>query len=68
MLKTPVTFANITDNFVPGEVYNIGGKVEWEKDIKEISDLIIKKLQVKMILKLTTKNQHLQLKLKLLIF
>ena len=37
-----VTFANITDNFVPGEVYNIGGKVEWEKDIKEISDLIIK--------------------------
>ena len=37
-----VTFANITDNFIPGEVYNIGGKVEWEKDIKEISDLIIK--------------------------
>ena len=35
------TFANITDNFIPGEVYNVGGKVEWEKDIKEYSDLVL---------------------------
>lgn len=35
------TWANITDNFIPGEVYNVGGKVEWEKDIKEYSDLIL---------------------------
>jgi len=36
------TCANITDNFIPGEVYNVGGRSEWEMDIKEYSDLIIK--------------------------
>ena len=36
------TWANIVDNFVPGEVYNVGGKAEWEMDIKDYSDLIIK--------------------------
>ncbi|RJQ41230.1 MAG: NAD(P)-dependent oxidoreductase [Dehalococcoidia bacterium] len=38
------TFANIVDNFKPGEVYNIGGKEEWEHDIKYVSDLILKYL------------------------
>lgn len=37
-----VTFANITENFISGEVYNVGGKVEWEKDIKEYSDIVLK--------------------------
>jgi len=36
------TFANIMDNFKPGEVYNIGGKEEWEHEIKYVSDLILK--------------------------
>jgi len=36
------TFANIIDNFVVGEVYNIGGKSEWEMDIKEYSDIILR--------------------------
>lgn len=36
------TFANIVDNFIPGEVYNVGGKEEWEHEIKYISDLILK--------------------------
>ena len=35
------TFANIADNFRPGEVYNIGGREEWEHDIKYVSDLIL---------------------------
>jgi dTDP-glucose 4,6-dehydratase len=35
------TLANIADNFIPGEVYNIGGKEEWECDIKHVSDLIL---------------------------
>jgi dTDP-glucose 4,6-dehydratase len=35
------TWSNIVDNFIPGEVYNVGGKVEWEKEIKEYSDLIL---------------------------
>ena len=29
------------DNFIPGEVYNVAGKQEWEKDIKEYSDIIL---------------------------
>lgn len=35
------TFANIVDNFIPGEAYNVGGTLEWEKDIKEYSDIIL---------------------------
>lgn len=35
------TWANILENFIPGEVYNVGGRPEWEKEIKEYSDLII---------------------------
>ena len=38
------TFANIVDNFKPGEVYNVGGKEEWEHDIKHVSDLILEYL------------------------
>jgi dTDP-glucose 4,6-dehydratase len=38
---TVKTFANIADNFIPGEAYNVGGKQEWEKDIKEYSDLVL---------------------------
>ena len=36
------TFANITDNFRPGEVYNFGGDEQYE--VKFISDLILKLL------------------------
>lgn len=36
------TFANIVDNFLPGEVYNVGGRREWERDIKAYSDLVLK--------------------------
>ncbi len=35
------TIANVIDNFTAGEVYNIGGKEEWEHDIKYVSDLIL---------------------------
>jgi dTDP-glucose 4,6-dehydratase len=35
------TFANIVDNFIPGEVYNVGGKSEWERDIKKYSDIVL---------------------------
>ncbi len=36
------TYANIVDNFKPGEVYNVGGRPEWEHDIKYLSDLVLK--------------------------
>ena len=36
------TWVNIIDNFVPGEVYNVGGKVEWERTIKEYSDMVLR--------------------------
>ncbi|MDP8265661.1 MAG: NAD(P)-dependent oxidoreductase [Candidatus Aceula meridiana] len=35
------TFANICENFKPGEVYNVGGRSEWEMDISEYSNLIL---------------------------
>jgi len=35
------TYANIVDNFKAGEVYNVGGKKEWNHTIKELSDLIL---------------------------
>ncbi|MCL2157131.1 MAG: NAD(P)-dependent oxidoreductase [Methanobrevibacter sp.] len=38
---TANTFANIVDNFIPGEAYNIGSKQEWEKEIKEYSDIVL---------------------------
>ncbi|WP_049796232.1 NAD-dependent epimerase/dehydratase family protein [Methanomassiliicoccus luminyensis] len=36
------TWANIADNFIPGEVYNVAGRPEWEKEIKEYSDIVLK--------------------------
>ncbi len=38
---TARTFANIADNFIPGEAYNVGSKQEWEHDIKEYSDMVL---------------------------
>lgn len=38
---TATTFANIADNFIPGEAYNVGSKQEWEHDVKEYSDMIL---------------------------
>jgi len=35
------TWANIVDRFIPGEVYNVGGRPEWERSIQEYSDLIL---------------------------
>ncbi len=36
------TFATIVDHFIPGEVYNVGGRPEWETDIRGYSDLVLK--------------------------
>jgi len=38
---TSRTLANIIDNFIAGEVYNIAGRKEWECEIKQVSDLIL---------------------------
>jgi dTDP-glucose 4,6-dehydratase len=35
------TFANIVDNFIPGEVYNVGSRSEWEHEIKDYSDMVL---------------------------
>lgn len=40
------TFANIIDNFIPGEVYNIGGKEDWLISIEELADIILKETGV----------------------
>jgi len=60
------TFANIIDNFKPGEVYNVGGKEEWEHEIKYVSDLILKylgkddsRVNYKEAEPFTTKDKHM---------
>ncbi|MBN1814656.1 MAG: NAD(P)-dependent oxidoreductase [Anaerolineae bacterium] len=35
------TLANLADHFVPGEVYNVGGKEEWVIGIEELADIIL---------------------------
>ncbi|MEI7575670.1 MAG: NAD(P)-dependent oxidoreductase [Armatimonadota bacterium] len=35
------TWANIVDNFKPGEVYNVGGREEWVVTIEELAQIII---------------------------
>ena len=36
------TFANIVDNFIPGEVYNVGGREGWAIDIEELGDIVLR--------------------------
>jgi len=36
-----INLVNITENSIPGKVYNVGGRVEWERDIKQYSDMIL---------------------------
>jgi dTDP-glucose 4,6-dehydratase len=35
------TFANIVDNFKPGEVYNVGGREEWNISIEDLAEKVI---------------------------
>jgi len=35
------TFANIADNFIPGEVYNVGGREDWVVSIEELADIVL---------------------------
>lgn len=36
------TFSNIIDNFIPGEVYNIGGREDWSVSIEELTELVLR--------------------------
>jgi dTDP-glucose 4,6-dehydratase len=36
------TFANIVDHFIPGEVYNVGGREDWSISIEELADIILR--------------------------
>jgi dTDP-glucose 4,6-dehydratase len=38
---TAFTFANIVDNFIPGEVYNVGGREEWAISIEELAEIVL---------------------------
>jgi dTDP-glucose 4,6-dehydratase len=35
------TFANILDNYIPGEVYNIGGREDWVVSIEELAEIVL---------------------------
>ncbi|MBD3167313.1 NAD-dependent epimerase/dehydratase family protein [bacterium] len=38
---TARTFANIVDNFIPGEVYNVGSHEDWEVTIEDLAKVVI---------------------------
>lgn len=38
---TCCTFANIVDHFIPGEVYNIGGREDWVISIEELAEIVL---------------------------
>lgn len=35
------TFANIVDNFIPGEVYNVGGREDWNISIEALAEIVL---------------------------
>jgi dTDP-glucose 4,6-dehydratase len=35
------TFANIVDNFIPGRVYNVGGREEWQIGIEQLAQIVL---------------------------
>ena len=35
------TFANIVNNFIPGEVYNVGGRENWVVSIEELAEIVL---------------------------
>lgn len=41
------TFANIVDNFIPGEVYNVGSREDWAINIEELADIVLKAVDAK---------------------
>lgn len=41
------TFANIVDNFIPGEVYNVGSKEEWAISIEELANIVLETMGAK---------------------
>ncbi|HJQ20592.1 MAG TPA: NAD(P)-dependent oxidoreductase [Gemmatimonadaceae bacterium] len=36
------TFANIVDSFIPGEVYNVGGREDWSISIEELAEIVLR--------------------------
>jgi dTDP-glucose 4,6-dehydratase len=38
---TARTFANIVDNFIPGEVYNVGSSEDWVVTIEELAEIVL---------------------------
>lgn len=35
------TFANVVENFIPGEVYNMGGREDWVISIEDLADIVL---------------------------
>lgn len=38
---TARTFANIVDNFIPGEVYNVGSNEDWDITMEQLAEIVI---------------------------
>jgi len=62
------TFANLMDNFIPGEVYNIGGKEEWVIGIEELADIVLQTIGASPRLALYNEEEDFTTRIKLVDF
>jgi dTDP-glucose 4,6-dehydratase len=51
------TFANIVDNFIPGEVYNVGSREDWIVDIGDLAEIVLEETRADRSL-MTVKEQE----------
>jgi len=62
------TFANIVDSFIPGEVYNIGGKEEWIIGIEDLAYIILKETRASPSLAIFKEGENFTTRMKMVDF
>ncbi len=62
------TFASIVDNFIPGEVYNVGGREDWAIDIEELGEIVLRETGADRALMQLTKEEAFTTKVKVVDF
>lgn len=59
------TFANIVNNFIPGEVYNVGSKEDWAISIEELANIVLKTLGADPKLAVMKGEEHFTTRIKI---
>jgi dTDP-glucose 4,6-dehydratase len=59
------TFANIVDNFIPGEVYNVGSKEDWAINIESLAEIVLQETGADPALAQYTGEEHFTTRIKI---